>query len=103
VFGYSTPRQRDIFYHRNAFIDKRSRQTARAEYHLDARGGCFAVLSELGIGTVQRLNLDLILANISLELLALTSELGLILGLDLGDRSLQLLDSSLTALPVKNK
>jgi len=58
-----------------------------------------AVLAELGVGAIQSLDLDLVLTNVRLELLALPAELCLVLGFNLGDRSLQLVDSPLSALP----
>jgi len=65
----------------------------------DACCSSLAVLAELGIGTVERFHLYLILANVRLKLLALSTELRLVLGLDLWDGSLQLVNGALSALP----
>jgi len=71
--------------------------------YLYLAGDGLVSLLQFSVGSVESLHLDLKLSDVHLVLLLDTVDLRLVLGLNLKDRPLQLLDSALAALTVRVK
>ena len=77
------------------------RQTQRRVSYPDACCCSLAVLAQICVSAIESFDLYLILTNVRLELLAQPAKLRLVLGFNLRDRSLQLVDSALPAFPIQ--